>query len=36
MARMQAQVEEEIAAAIEFAKESPEPDPATILEGVYA
>lgn len=36
LARMQAEVEEEIAAAIDFAKRSPEPDPATILEGVYA
>lgn len=36
LARVQAKVEEEIASAIEFAKESPEPDPATILEGVYA
>jgi pyruvate dehydrogenase E1 component alpha subunit len=34
--RLQARVDEEIAAAIEFAKASPEPDPATILEGVYA
>ncbi len=33
---MQAEVDAEIAAAIDFAKESPEPDPATILEGVYA
>ena len=36
LARMQSQVEEEIAAAIEFAKASPEPDPGTLLEGVYA
>jgi len=34
--RLQARVDEEIASAIEFAKASPEPDPATILEGVYA
>lgn len=36
LARLQAQVDEEIATAIEFAKASPEPDPTTILEGVYA
>lgn len=36
LAQLQTQVEAEIAAAIEFAKNSPEPDPATILEGVYA
>ena len=36
LAHMQTQVEAEIAAAIEFAKASPEPDPTTILEGVYA
>ncbi len=35
-AQLQTQVDAEIAAAIEFAKSSPEPDPATILEGVYA
>lgn len=35
-AQVQAQVEGEIAAAIEFARNSPDPDPATILEGVYA
>lgn len=34
--QLQAQVEAEIAAAIEFARNSPDPDPATILEGVYA
>lgn len=34
--RLQTRVDEEIAAAIEFAKASPEPDPATIFEGVYA
>ncbi len=34
--QLQAQVDAEIAAAIEFAKASPEPDPTTILEGVYA
>ncbi|HAJ36690.1 MAG TPA: pyruvate dehydrogenase (acetyl-transferring) E1 component subunit alpha [Chloroflexi bacterium] len=34
--QLQAQVETEIAAAIEFARNSPDPDPATILEGVYA
>lgn len=34
--QLQARVDEEIAAAIEFAKASPEPDPATIFEGVYA
>jgi pyruvate dehydrogenase E1 component alpha subunit len=34
--QLQARVDAEIAAAIEFAKSSPEPDPATILEGVYA
>uniref|UniRef100_A0A7C1FIE3 Pyruvate dehydrogenase E1 component subunit alpha n=1 Tax=Caldilinea aerophila TaxID=133453 RepID=A0A7C1FIE3_9CHLR len=34
--RLQTRVDEEIAAAIEFAKASPEPDPATIREGVYA
>jgi TPP-dependent pyruvate/acetoin dehydrogenase alpha subunit len=33
---MQARVDAEMAAAIEFAKNSVEPDPATILEGVYA
>ena len=32
----QAQVDAEIAAAIEFAKSSPDPAPATILAGVYA
>lgn len=36
LSRLQAQVDAEIAAAIAFAKASPEPDPATILEGVYA
>ena len=36
LAKLQARVEQEIAEAIEFAKASPEPDPATILEGVYA
>ncbi|WP_298983067.1 pyruvate dehydrogenase (acetyl-transferring) E1 component subunit alpha [Caldilinea sp.] len=34
--QLQADVDAEIAAAIEFAKASPEPDPATIFEGVYA
>ena len=34
--QLQVQVEGEIAAAIEFARNSPDPDPATILEGVYA
>lgn len=33
---LQARADQEIAAAIEFAKASPEPDPATIFEGVYA
>ncbi|MCS6825237.1 MAG: pyruvate dehydrogenase (acetyl-transferring) E1 component subunit alpha [Caldilinea sp.] len=33
---LQARVDEEIAAAVAFAKASPEPDPATIFEGVYA
>jgi pyruvate dehydrogenase E1 component alpha subunit len=36
LATLQARVEQEITDAIEFAKASPEPDPATILEGVYA
>lgn len=36
LAKLQARVEQEIAEAIEFAAASPEPDPATILEGVYA
>lgn len=36
LATLQARVEQEIIDAIEFAKVSPEPDPATILEGVYA
>jgi pyruvate dehydrogenase E1 component alpha subunit len=36
LVKLQALVEQEIAEAIEFAKASPEPDPATILEGVYA
>ena len=36
LARLQAQVDDDIAAAIEFAKASPDPDPASILEGVYA
>ncbi len=33
---LQADVDREIQEAVRFAKESPEPDPATILEGVYA
>ncbi len=36
LATLQTRVDQEIAEAIEFAKVSPEPDPATILEGVYA
>lgn len=36
LAILQARVDQEIVEAIEFAKASPEPDPATILEGVYA
>ena len=34
--QVQTAVEQELQAAIEFAKATPEPDPATILEGVYA
>jgi pyruvate dehydrogenase E1 component alpha subunit len=34
--RLHARVDAEIAEAIDFAAASPEPDPATILEGVYA
>ncbi len=33
---LQADVDREIQEAVRFAQESPEPDPATILEGVYA
>ncbi|MFN3982048.1 MAG: thiamine pyrophosphate-dependent dehydrogenase E1 component subunit alpha, partial [Caldilinea sp.] len=36
LSTLQARVEQEIIDAIEFAKTSPDPDPATILEGVYA
>lgn len=36
LARIQSAVDTEIAAAIDFAKASPQPDPAKILEGVYA
>jgi len=36
LVKLQTRVEQEITEAIEFAKASPEPDPATILEGVYA
>ena len=36
LAQLDAQTEQTIADAIEFAKCSPDPDPAAILEGVYA
>ncbi len=35
-AHMEQEAEEEIAEAVEFAKACAEPDPATILEGIYA
>lgn len=35
-ARLRAEVEAEIAAAVQFARDSPDPDPATVLEGVFA
>ena len=35
-AQMQERVAAEIEAAVEFARNAPEPDPATILEGIYA
>lgn len=34
--QLQAKVDQEIVDAIEYAKSAPEPDPATILDGVYA
>ena len=34
--RIQKQAKEEIGKAVEFAENSPEPDVATILEGIYA
>ncbi len=36
LAELQARAEREIETAVAFAEESPEPDPATILEGAYA
>lgn len=36
LAALERAVEREIAEAIEFAKQSPDPDPAAILEGIYA
>ena len=35
-AQLEAQTAQTIAEAIEFAKQSPDPDPSSILEGVYA
>lgn len=35
-AALQEEAQKEIAAAVEFARNSPDPDPATILEGIYA
>lgn len=35
-AQLRAEVEAEIEAAVQFARESPDPDPATVLEGVFA
>ena len=35
-AQLEASAQAEIEASIEFAKNSPDPDPATILEGIYA
>jgi TPP-dependent pyruvate/acetoin dehydrogenase alpha subunit len=35
-AQLRAEVEAEIAAAVQFAQDSPDPDPETVLEGVFA